>query len=222
MQSESQFLHFIKMQSQNQQGLSHAYLIFGAFLPDEFIKIHQIKPSDTLFLQDCPIKINHIRELKSWLYLKPHSSTLKLAVLYNVEEMKPEAANSLLKVLEEPPAYAVLILQAKKKEKILPTVISRCQIIREKVETDLDLPQNYLSKEKIAVMSVKERFDYAGKIMADEDLAKIINCWEEEARQKLLSGEDTRVILGQISKARSLLSTNTSVKLLLENLLLKF
>ncbi len=222
MQIESQFSHLVKMQGHNPQGLSHAYLIFGPFLPDEFVKTYQISASDILLLEERPIKISHVRELKSWLYLKPHSSTIKLAVLFNVEEMQPAAANSLLKVLEEPPAYAVLILQAKKKEKILPTVLSRCQIIRENTETDPDLPENFISKEKIAEMSVKQRFDYALKIATDENLAKIINCWEEETRQKLLMGEDTRETLWYIARVRSLLSTNTSVKLLLENLLLKF
>lgn len=202
--------------------ISHAYLVFGEFNEETLVEIFKVTQPDIFKLSENPIKIGHIRELISWLYLKPHSSEKKLAILYGVENMTIEAANSLLKALEEPPSFVVIVLQALKKERILPTILSRCEIVREKEDNDKIIPENYLNILKISKMSVKERFDYTVKIMDDENLKNIINLWEEETRLELLEGGDKRELLNQISKARSLLSTNTSVKLLLENLLLNF
>lgn len=202
--------------------LSHAYLVFGDVDTDLLVKTLKIEIPDTFLINEKPIKISHIREFIHWLNFKPHSSSLRLAVLQNIEEMTIEAANSLLKVLEEAPSYAILILQAFKKERILPTIISRCQIIREIQNLDEGVPKSYLSHGKISKMSIKERFDYANILAEDENLLKIINLWEKDYRQRLLMGEDMREILSEILKTRSLLSTNTSVKLLLENLILKF
>ncbi|MCL5407718.1 MAG: hypothetical protein M1429_04465, partial [Patescibacteria group bacterium] len=217
---DDKFSSLIKSQAK-MHDLGHAYIVFGDLDLTVFLEIYKIKTPDVLELFENPIKINHIRELISWMYLKPHSSSLKLAVLSGVENMTLEAANSLLKILEEPPAYAVLILQSSNKEKILPTILSRCQVVRQINKVNEASLSNFLESDKITQLSIKERFDYVAKIIEDENLPKIINSWEEEMRFKLLSGEDTREKLKSIIDTRRLLSTNTSVKLLLENLILK-
>lgn len=219
---ESEFIKIIKIQAKA-NNLSHAYLVFGHLDTISLLKLLQVKSPDTFLIQEKPIKINNIRELIGWLYLKPHSSSRKIAILHKVENMTLEAANSLLKVLEEAPVYAVLVLQADKKEKILPTILSRCQIIYEKKRPVQKVPENYIASDKIAKMSLKERFDYINKLIKqEEDILKFINLWEEEYRQQMLAGQDVKETLRYISKIRHLLSTNTSVKFLLENLLLKF
>ena len=151
-----------------------------------------------------------------------------MAILKKTETITTDAANCLLKILEEPPAGNILILQSSKKEKILPTIISRCQIIKEIPDKCQDIPENYLHPEKIAKISVQERFKYIDGILKKDSLHKkenlinIINLWEEYYRRKMLKGEESSEILNEISKTRSLLSTNTSVKFLLENLILNF
>lgn len=216
------FIQILKDQLRT-KNLSHAYLLFGSIDKEILREVFQTKKPDFFTIEEIPIKINHIRELTHWLNLKPHSSKIKLAVLCEVENLTLEAANSLLKALEEPPESTVLILQAFKKEKILPTIISRCQIIREEKKPAKEISRNYLSEGKIANMSIKERFDYVNKLSEEKkNLSKILNLWEQNFRQKMLDGNDVREILKQISKTRSLLLTNSSVKLLLENLILKF
>lgn len=219
--SKDKFSHIIRKQTET-KNISHAYLVFGEFNPATFVEIYKIKNPDIFQVFENPIKINHIRELIHWLSLKPHSSSLKLTILYGIENMTIEAANSLLKVLEEPPAYAVLVLQAFKKERIPPTILSRCQIIYEIKRLEKNIPQNYLSSKKISQMPIKERFDYASKIADDDNVIKFINLWEEELRLELLCGKDVRGVLKSLFQNRHLLLTNTSVKFLLENLLLKF
>lgn len=207
---------------QKEQGrLSHAYLVMGSVEIKKIADFLKIKIADQLVIEENPIKISHIRELIRWIYLKPHSSQNKLVLIYKIDNMTTEVANALLKILEEPPASSILVLQAEKKEKILPTILSRCQILKNLSYENIATGE-YLSPEIIARKTLKERFDYAAKIAESPELIKILNLWEQDYRQILFKGEDVRLSLNRIFKVKDLLSTNTSVKLLLENLLLHF
>ena len=86
---------------------------------------------DIVIFDDAPetLKIDQIRNLQHDLFLRPHESRYKIAVLSDFERVTPAAANALLKTLEEPPAHAVLILTAQSSTHLLPTIVSRCQII---------------------------------------------------------------------------------------------
>jgi len=75
---------------------------------------------------DSVIKIEKIREVKSNIYLHPLTNKKKIYIFDNAEKMTTQASNSLLKILEEPPEYAILILVTSAPDKILPTIISRC------------------------------------------------------------------------------------------------
>jgi len=75
------------------------------------------------------IKIGQIRELKKALAFPPYEARHRVAVLLDIHAMRREAANSLLKTLEEPPADTILILTGDEAGDILPTILSRCQTI---------------------------------------------------------------------------------------------
>jgi DNA polymerase-3 subunit delta' len=75
------------------------------------------------------ISIGRIRELGRELTYPPYESDLRVVVLEDVHLMRREAANSLLKTLEEPPENNLLILTAESSREILPTLISRCQVV---------------------------------------------------------------------------------------------
>lgn len=81
----------------------------------------------------CPeggsIKIGEVRNLEYWLKHKPYLSERKVVVIARAHAMLPEAANALLKTLEEPPKGLVFILTADRGG-LLPTIVSRCQVIR--------------------------------------------------------------------------------------------
>ena len=72
------------------------------------------------------IKIAHIRELQEKIYQKPIVSSKKVVIKDNSEKMTEEAQNSLLKTLEEPPEYIVIILITSNENKLLNTIKSRC------------------------------------------------------------------------------------------------
>ena len=75
------------------------------------------------------IKIEQVRQLTKELSYPPFESGMRIVVLEDVHTMRREAANSLLKTLEEPPADNLLILTAESSQEILATLISRCQVV---------------------------------------------------------------------------------------------
>jgi len=75
------------------------------------------------------IKIGQVRELKHQLAFPPLEAKTRVIILEDVHSMRREAANSLLKTLEEPAPDNLLILTADQAGDILPTILSRCQLI---------------------------------------------------------------------------------------------
>lgn len=86
--------------------------------------LKQIKPDGSY------LKIDQIRELRREILYKPYESKRKVYIIYQVDRMTTEAANSLLKTLEDPPPHGVLILLTNNLNQLLPTVISRCELVR--------------------------------------------------------------------------------------------
>jgi DNA polymerase-3 subunit delta' len=76
------------------------------------------------------IKVDQIRELTRVLSLTPFSAKYRLALIIRFEDANQNAANALLKTLEEPPSHVVIILTSESSERLMPTVVSRCELIR--------------------------------------------------------------------------------------------
>lgn len=134
------------------QNIGHAYMFVGqdgigkSMIAREFAKaILCEQPTDTycdrceccnifenspdfIFISDADdvIKVGEIRSLSENIILKPVKSNRRVFVINNADKMNEAAQNALLKILEEPPAYATIILVLSNKEKILRTIQSRC------------------------------------------------------------------------------------------------
>jgi DNA polymerase-3 subunit delta' len=76
------------------------------------------------------LRVDQIRELQRTLSLAPYEATYKIALLLRFEEANPNASNALLKTLEEPPPQVIMLLTASDAEALLPTILSRCEVIR--------------------------------------------------------------------------------------------
>ncbi len=76
------------------------------------------------------LKVDQVRELQHSLSLAPYEARYRVALLLRFEEAHVSAANALLKTLEEPPPQVVLILTAENAENLLPTIVSRCEVLR--------------------------------------------------------------------------------------------
>jgi DNA polymerase-3 subunit delta' len=76
------------------------------------------------------LKVDQVRELQHSLALAPYEARHRVALLLRFEEANANAANALLKTLEEPPGQTILILTASDSESLLPTILSRCEPLR--------------------------------------------------------------------------------------------
>lgn len=74
--------------------------------------------------------IDDIRELKEAVHTLPYESKFKVYIIDEVHMLTKEAFNALLKTLEEPPAHVIFILATTEEEKLLDTILSRCQVFR--------------------------------------------------------------------------------------------
>ncbi|MCS7008087.1 MAG: hypothetical protein NZL88_11090, partial [Gaiellaceae bacterium] len=75
------------------------------------------------------IRIDDIRALRHDLHLRPFEGTRRVYLVLDADRMNAEAADALLKDLEEPPPYAVLLLVATSLGPLPPTIVSRCQLV---------------------------------------------------------------------------------------------
>jgi DNA polymerase-3 subunit delta' len=76
------------------------------------------------------LKVDQIRELQHILSLTPYQARFRVALLLRFEEAHPSASNALLKTLEEPGPQVILMLTADSPESLLPTIVSRCEVLR--------------------------------------------------------------------------------------------
>lgn len=75
------------------------------------------------------LRVDAIRSLEHDLSLSPYQSPFRVGLLLNFELATPSAQNALLKTLEEAPEHAILLLTAEDTQNLLPTIVSRCQIV---------------------------------------------------------------------------------------------
>ena len=107
--------------------------------PDIITVLHE-KPN-TIGVEDIRTKINND------IGIKPYSSPRKIYIMNEGEKMTVQAQNALLKTLEEPPAYAVIMILTANLETLLPTILSRCVVLNMKPVAD-DKVKRYLMEEQ--------------------------------------------------------------------------
>lgn len=106
--------------------------------PDIIRVIHE-KPN-TISVDDIRAQVNND------VGIKPYSGSRKIYIINEAEKMTPQAQNALLKTLEEPPAYAVILLLTANVNSLLPTILSRCVVLNMKPVAD-DLVKKYLMEQ---------------------------------------------------------------------------
>lgn len=106
--------------------------------PDIIYVSHE-KPN-AISVEDIRLQINND------IGIKPYSSDFKIYIMNECEKMTVQAQNALLKTLEEPPAYGVIILLTTSVEALLPTILSRCVVLNMRPVKD-QLVKDYLMQE---------------------------------------------------------------------------
>jgi len=95
------------------------------------------------------ISIEQVRALRREVVFPPLEGRYKVYVFVGADNMQAEAANSLLKILEEPPAQVVIILIAESTVPMLPTVVSRCQLVRFSLVPAAEIEQALVSRHRL-------------------------------------------------------------------------
>ncbi len=173
------------------------------------------------------ISIAQIRQLIEFLTTKPYSSKYKVVVISQAEKMTTQAQNALLKILEEPPFFAVIILSAKTERSLLPTVLSRCRKIKPEKSAD----ESFVDDGGVIHFEEILKYDVGRKLKLAETLAKkdddyiigLLEFWVREERFEMT--ENTRFekhtnIEMILSFLEDIENTNVNVRLALETLFL--
>ena len=159
--------------------------------------------------------VDDIRTLTDQVRIPPQTGKYKVYIIDEVHMLSQSAFNAFLKTLEEPPAHAIFILATTEKHKIIPTILSRCQIFDFKRIGVVDI-KNYL--QKIAEVE---------KVTADDDALHIIAQKADGALRDALSIFDRVVSFSGDNLTRLAVTQNLNVldydvyfgitKLILEN-----
>ncbi len=96
------------------------------------------------------IKIGQIREMSSAVASKPHEAKMRMVIIDDAHTMNQEAANAILKILEEPPERTFFVLIARELNALLPTVISRCRHLRFPPLSKQDIAQRLVERWSIS------------------------------------------------------------------------
>lgn len=86
--------------------------------------IETISPSGSF------IMVDQVREVNRRLNLRPHESRARVFIFRDAESFNGESGNAFLKSLEEPPAFVFFLLIASREDRVMPTLVSRCQAVR--------------------------------------------------------------------------------------------
>ena len=142
--------------------------------------------------------VEHIRGLNEQVRIPPQQGNYKVFIIDEVHMLSQQAFNAFLKTLEEPPPYAIFILATTEKHKIIPTILSRCQIYdfrriqvpqavahleqicaEEQIEADNDALHIIADKADGALRDALSIFDrivsFSGKKISYEDVIENLN-----------------------------------------------
>lgn len=156
----------------------HAFLIIGAEKEIQEKEVHKLlvpfhidKVDRARILPDNTIGIAQVREIKRTVALKPFRSQYKAVIIEDAQALTVEAQNALLKTLEEPPDHTIIVLLVSTNiDALLPTVVSRCQVI------ELTTNSQQLTPNELEVMSKQLAFILEGgvgrRLALAEEVAK--------------------------------------------------
>ncbi len=165
--------------------------------PDIIRVIHE-KPN-TISVDDIRAQINND------VAIKPYSSPYKIYIINEAEKMTVQAQNAILKTLEEPPEYAVILLLTTNVNSLLPTILSRCVVLNMKPVAD-SLVRKYLMeqmqipdyKAEVCVAFARGNIGKARLLASSEDFENVKN--EAVSLLKYIQDMELHEIIAAIKK----------------------
>jgi len=162
------------------------------------------------------IKIGQVRELKHQLAFPPLEAAVRVVILEDIHTMRREAANSLLKTLEEPASGNLLILTADLAGDVLSTILSRCQIIPFGPLDHAEMAQVLMQEDSmeepaaLALAAVAEGSLGRAKFLLQEDLLAFRREIIEELLLREHDGAEMVAQVFRLSEKAAALKENTS------------
>jgi len=165
--------------------------------PDIIYVTHE-KPN-TISVEDIRAQVNND------VGIKPYSSKWKVYIINEAEKMTVQAQNAILKTLEEPPAYVVILLLVSNLQTLLPTILSRCVVLNMKPVND-QLIRRYLMEElcvpdykaEVCVAFARGNIGKAKALASSEEFDNVKN--EALALLKYLKDMELQEIIAAIRK----------------------
>jgi DNA polymerase III subunit delta' len=148
------------------------------------------------------IKINSVRNLKRVSSLTSAEGSWKVFLVFDADKMNAEASNSLLKTLEEPTEKTLLVLTTSEKDRLLPTIISRCQLVQfsplrdEEIATALQKREEVQADESMLIAKIAQgSYTVAVELLSENitaerkqvvDFIRVSLGWKEVSRVELI------------------------------------
>lgn len=166
--------------------------------------------------------IEQARKVKQFLSLKPFSAKGKAVVLEDASKLTAEAQNSLLKTLEELSSECLFILGAKSDVNFLPTILSRCQIIK----LDQPAPNQGGSGpatpevERLIQMGIADRFEYIEKLKDRQQFLLDLTAFFRDKMVKEPENREIFEFVKNLMLAQEWAAQNVNIRAILEYLML--
>lgn len=175
---------------------------------------------DLLYFDDqTKLGIEQAKKVKEHLSLRPYSATGRVVVMVSAHKLTTEAQNSLLKILEEPPEQALIVMAAEGPDNLLPTITSRCLITY--------LPKELSKEENVSLvpdiealikMNVDERFKFIEKLEQKEEFLRAL---AKYYRSQLKQDPQAVKIAKLILQAEEWQEAHVNIRAILEYLMLE-
>ncbi|MDO8639739.1 MAG: hypothetical protein Q7R53_02325 [bacterium] len=176
------------------------------------------------------IGINEIRSFKKKIFLKPFRGKTKAVILKVSDVLTMDAQNSLLKILEEPPADTIIIITISNKDSLLGTIHSRCKLIelaKEQVKFSEEEGKKYLDKiDFLYSASLGEKLAFAESFGKNkEEALMLIEKIIILIREKVIKNEEVsrnylNLLISFQTAYKTISTTNVNVRLTMENVFL--
>ncbi len=146
--------------------------------------------------------IEEIRELKEGIKFSPTKEKYKVFIIDEAHQLTKEASNALLKILEEPPSYAIFVLATTEIQNMIPTIVSRCQRFdfrKLKINEISKKLEDIAKKEKINIEKMALNLialNAGGAVRDAESLLDQVFAFFQSKKTEKIKVEDVREILG--------------------------
>ncbi len=147
------------------------------------------------------LKIEAIRRLQQAVALKPYESRFRVAIIQDVDQLTPDAANAFLKTLEEPPQGVFFFLTTQYRERVFATIQSRCQVVSLKAISKEILERKMIPRSVISLAQGSfGRADYWMDPEVGERRKKILSAFFlnhslDDINEKVSSKEEERLLM---------------------------